>query len=151
MVAQTSYTKEMRVSVPGVIAWDFGTADTTSLTSTGVVPFGTAVTTAGVVGNVNVKGFAIRDLMSRNAIETDETEYGATETIGLMREGYLYVRNDSPATALATDENVFINATGQVVATGDAGAVALQGCSIELGGAAGAVILIRVNINRPQV
>lgn len=150
MVAQTSYTKEMAPSVPGVIAWDFGTADTTSLTATGVVPFGVAVTKAGVPGKVDVKGFAIRDLMSRNAIETNKTEYGATETIGLVREGYLYVRNDSPSTTLAADESVFIDADGKVVATGDTGAVELKGCSIELGGAAGKVILIRVHINRPQ-
>lgn len=150
MSAQTSYKKTMEKSVPGVVAWDFGTTDTTTITATAEVVFGTAVTKAGANGKTDVLGFAIRDLMSHNAIENNVTAYGAKESIGLLREGYMFVRNDSSATKIDTYADVYINATGKVVASGDTGAVLLQGCRVEDGAAAGGVMLIRVHVNNPQ-
>lgn len=154
MVVQTTYTKEIRQAINGQIAWDFGTADITSHEAEATIPFGAAVlkgtaTNSVKVGNTTdtVKGIATRSLINENAVEKGLTSYAEFESVSVLREGYIYLTNNSAATALAEDEDVYFDAAGLLVASGDSGAVKLIGSRIEQGAAVGALALVRVQIN----
>jgi len=148
MPVQTVYTKNIKKSLPGVIAWDFGTADLVSAVAEGVVPFGYAViqgtkARTGVVGAVKVVGFATRSILSQYAIINNTDAYGLTEMISILREGYLWVVNGGGA-AIADGSQLYVDPTGKVVNSAAAGAVAVPGSRVETGGAVGALMLIRV-------
>lgn len=160
MPVQTSYTRNGKKGLPGLIGWDFGTADLTSvLVETDPLPFGYAVVQGtkartGKVGNTNVIGFACRSILSVYAINNGYTNpsepeaYGPTEMAAIMREGYIWAVNNGGA-AVADGSQVYANATGQVVNSAAAGAVAVPGCRVEIGGAVGAAIFLRVQTAIP--
>lgn len=153
MPAQTVYTKRMKQGLPGLVGWDFGTADLTSVIAEGVLPFGDAVVQGtkartGVVGNVNVIGFTTRSLMSVYAINNFVDAHGPTESVAIMREGYIWSVNNGGA-AIADGSQVYVNATGKVVNSAAAGAVAVPGCRVELGGAVGALVFLRIQTAIP--
>jgi len=153
MSAQTAYTKNIRKAVKGQAAWDFGTADITTVIAEAVIPFGHAVIKgaadgSGIVGDTLVLGFAVRSLINENSVENRVNSFAQGEATAIMREGYIYIQNDSPATAIAEGEDVFVDPTGAVVASGDAGAVKVTGCRVEESAAAGSIARIRVQINR---
>lgn len=154
MTVQTTYTKNIRQAISGQVAYDFGTADITSHNAEAEIFFGNSVIKGAadnsvIVGNTTdlVLGFAVRSLLNDSALVTGSTSYIATETVPVMREGYIFVTNDSPATTLVEGEDVFLNAAGLLVATGDGGAVQLVGSRIEQGAAATGICLLRVQIN----
>jgi hypothetical protein len=153
MAVQLTYTKNMPKALPGLIGWDFGTADLTSMLAEGVLPYGNAVkkgskARTAVVGNTGVLGFVARSLMSIYAIDNNVDAHGPKEMAAIMREGYLWTTNKS-ATGVVDNAAVYVNASGELVNTGDAGAALVPGCSIEIGGAAGAMVLIRIQTTIP--
>lgn len=154
MVAQTSYTKELRVAINGMVAWDFGTADITSANADAVVPFGVAVVKGSTAGSVIagrtadlVKGIAVRSLINENAVENGTVSFAKFETVAILREGYIWMTNKSAATAVAEDDDVFLNPTGELTDSGEVGAIKLVGSRVEQGAAAGALALVRIQIN----
>lgn len=159
MPVQTSYTRNGKKGLPGLIGWDFGTADLTSVLVEAVLPFGYAVVRGtkartGIPGNTNVIGFACRSILSVYAIDNGYTNpsqpeaYGTTEMAAIMREGYIWAVNNGGA-VVADGSQVYVNATGQVVNSAAAGAVAVPGCRVEIGGAVGAAIFLRVQTGIP--
>lgn len=155
MTVQTSYVKNIRQAINGQVAWDFGTADITSHEAEATIPFGAVVikgteTNSVKVGNTTdiQKGFAVRSLINENSVEQGSTSYAQFESVAVLREGYIFLTNNSAATTLAEDEDVYISAAGLLVAQADAGSVKLVGSSIEQGAAVGALALVRVQINR---
>lgn len=159
MPVQTSYTRNGKKGLPGLIGWDFGTADLTSVLVEAVLPFGYAVVQGtkartGIPGNTNVIGFACRSILSVYAINNgytnpnDPEAYGTTEMAAVMREGYIWAVNNGGA-AIADGSAVYVNATGQVVNSAAAGAVAVPGCRVEIGGAVGAMVFLRVQTAIP--
>ncbi len=151
MTVQTSYTKNIRQAINGQVAWDFGTADITSHDAEATVPFGASVikgtaSRSVIVGNTTtlVLGIATRSLINEESVTQNTQEYATTETVSVLRSGYIFLDNNSPATALVEGDQAFFNAVGLLVDTGDAGAVALVGSRIEQGGAAGEIILMRL-------
>jgi hypothetical protein len=150
MGVQTTYTKRMKKGTPGLILWDFGTADLTSAIAEGVIPFGYAVVQGSkartaIVGNVKVIGFATRSLMSIYSINNFVDAFGPQETVPVMREGYVWCVNEGGA-AVGDGTQVYADATGKVVNSAAAGALAVPGCRFEIGGAVGALVLVRVDI-----
>ncbi len=159
MPVQTSYTRNGKKGLPGLIGWDFGTADLTSVLVETVLPFGYAVVQGtkartGKPGNTNVIGFAARSILSVYAINNGYTNpaepeaYGLTEMAAVMREGYIWAVNNGGA-ALADGSAVYVNAAGQVVNSAAAGAVAVPGCRVEVGGAVGAMVFLRIQTAIP--
>lgn len=153
MPVQTSYTKRMKPAVAGLIGWDFGTADLTSVLVETALPFGnfavqgTKARTA-VPGNTNVIGVATRSLLSVYAINNAVDAHGPTEMAPIMREGYVWSPNAGGA-ALADGGAVYANATGQLVNSAAAGALLVPGCRVEIGGAVGAMCLLRIQTAIP--
>lgn len=150
MPVQTVYTKTMKKGTPGLILWDFGTADLTSAIAEGVIPFGYAViqgskARTAIVGNVKVIGFATRSLMSVYAINNFVDSFGPQEPVPVMRSGYFWGINAGLA-AVADGSAVYANAAGAVCDSTAAGALVVPGCRFEIGGAIGALVLVRVDI-----
>lgn len=153
MPVQTVYTKRMKQGLPGLVGWDFGSADITSVVAEGTIPFGNAViqgtkARTGIVGSANVLGFAVRSLMSINAINTFTDAYGDDEVVGVLRTGYIWSVNNGSG-AIADGSQVYVNATGQVVNSAAAGAVAVPGSRVETGGAVGALVFLRIQTAIP--
>lgn len=154
MVVQTTYTKNIRQAINGQVAWDFGTADITSHEAEETILFGTSVLKGTEVNSVKigntadtVKGIAVRSLINENSVNQGAVSYAEFESVAVLREGYIYLTNNSAATTLAEDEDVFFDAAGLLVATGDTGAVKLVGSRIEQGAAVGGLALVRIQIN----
>lgn len=154
MPAQTAYTKELREAINGMIAWDFGTADITSANADAVVPFGVAVIKGSTDGSVIVgrttdlvKGISVRSLINENAVEQGAVSNAKFETVAILRAGYIWMTNKSAATAVAEDDDVFLNAVGELTDASEGGAVKLVGSRVEIGAAAGALALVRIQIN----
>lgn len=160
MVAQTTYTKNIRQAIAGQVAYDFGTADITSHNVVeSVIPFGVAVQ-RGLAANDNsvriggtnvltdatVIGFTVRSLLQQNAVNNNLTSYAVTETAGVIRKGYIFVTNTGTA-AIAEGEAIRINnATGAVTGDAAGGAIiALTDVFAEQDAAAGAICLIRID------
>lgn len=148
MPAQTTYSKNIKKAVPGLIGWDFGTADLTSVLAEGVIPFGYAVVQGtkartAVVGNTKVIGFATRSILSQYAIINQVDSYGATEMVAVIREGYVWAINGGSG-AVADGSDVYVNAAGAVVNSAAAGAALVPNSRVEIGGAVGALVLLRV-------
>lgn len=153
MPVQTSYTRNGKKGLPGLIGWDFGTADLTSVLAEAVLPFGDAVVEGtkartGIPGNTNVIGFTTRSILSVYAINNAVDANGPTEMAAIMREGYLWSINNGSG-AIADGSQVYVNAAGKVVNSAAAGAVAVPGCRVESGGAVGATIFLRVQTAIP--
>lgn len=155
MTVQTAYTKTMRRGLNGQVAWDFADADIVSGNAEAVVNFGAAVIkgVAGrsvIQGSVKVLGFAVRSILNQHAINNSfpgpaVEAYGTTETVGYLRQGYVWITNKGAA-AILEGENVRISAAGLLVEAAAVGAVELATCRVEKGGAVGEVCLIRVNL-----
>lgn len=148
MPVQTTYTKNIKKSLPGVIAWDFGTADLVSAVAEGVIPFGVAViqgtkARTALAGGAAIIGFATRSILSQYAIINNSDVYGPTEMVSILRDGYIWVLN-SGAAAVADGSQLYVDPTGKVVSSATVGAVAVPGSRVEVGGAVGALVLIRV-------
>lgn len=153
MPVQLTYSRTGKKGLPGLVAWDFGTADITSVIAEATIPFGDAVikgtgSRSGIVGSANILGFAVRSILSVNAINTNTDAYGATEVVGVLREGYIWVVNQGSG-AIAEGSQVYVNATGKVVNSAASGAVAVPGARVEHGGAVGDSVLIRVQTSIP--
>lgn len=154
MPVQTSYTKDQRRGLPGLVAWDFGTADITSVLAEGVIPFGNAVKpgskarTGVVATSGDTIGFAVRSILNIYAIDNAVDAYGPTEPVGVLRSGYIWLKNEG-AGAIADNSALYVNATGKVVNSAAAGAAVVPGSSIEIGGAVGDVVLVRVQSKVP--
>lgn len=148
MPVQTTYTKNIKKAVPGLIGWDFGTADLTSVLAEAVLPFGDAVVQGtkartGIPGNVKVIGFTTRSILSVYAINNNVDAHGATEMASIIREGYVWSVNNGSG-AIADGSDVYVNATGKVVNSAAAGAALVPNSRVEIGGAVGALVLLRV-------
>lgn len=155
MPVQLTYSRTGKKGLPGLVAWDFGPADITTVIAEGVIPFGNGVvkgtgSRSGIVGNAagTVLGLAVRSILSVNAINTNADAFGATEVVAIMREGYMWVLNEGTA-ALAEGSTVYLDAAGKVVNSAAAGAVALTGSRVEQPAAVGEVALIRIQTSIP--
>lgn len=153
MPVQLTYSRTGKKGLPGLVAWDFGPADITSVIAEGTIPFGNAVikgtaTRSGIVGSTAVLGFAVRSILSVNAINTNTDAFGATEVVAVMREGYMWVLNEGTG-AIAEGTQVYVNATGKVVNSAASGAVAVPGTRVEQPAAVGEVALIRIQTSIP--
>lgn len=163
MTVQTTYTKNIRPAIAGMIAYDFGTADVTSHNVIGTIPFGVAVKRGPVGANdndntiklgtattdelsaTNVVGFTVRSLLQQNAVNNNLTSYAVGETAAVMREGYIFVTN-SGATAIVEGETIGVNpVTGAVEKNTTASTIVLSNCIAQQDAAAGAILLIRVD------
>lgn len=155
MPVQTSYAKTMRRSVNGVVAWDFGPADITSVHAEGIINFGAGVvkgaaSRSGLQGSTDLQGFAVRSILSQYAINASfpgppVEAYGVTETVAVLRSGYIWLTNKGTA-AVEEGDRAYINAAGLFVDAATAGAIELVNSRIELGGAPGEVCLVRVGV-----
>lgn len=155
MPVQTSYTRNMPRAKQGLIAWDFGTADLTSVAAQGVIPFGAAVVKGsaertGIVGSADILGFAACSILNVYQIDNNAEAFGPTEMVPVMREGYIWIKNEGTAAILEGDD-VYVNATGKLVNSAAAGAVVVTGSRVEKGGPIGEFILIRVKTGIPSV
>lgn len=162
MPVQTTYTKRMRKGVNGLIAWDFGPADITSANAEGQVGFGTAISkgtaahsakSGGATTGV-LLGIAVRSLTAQYAINNSfpgpaVEQYGDKETVGILREGYIWITNTGTAAVVEGEGAFFVPATGALVHAAAAGAVQLIGSRIEIGAAAGDVALVRIQTQIP--
>lgn len=153
MPVQLTYNRTGKKGLPGLVAWDFGPADITTVIAEASIPFGNAVvkgaaTRSGVVGSANILGFAVRSILSVNAINTNTDAFGATEVVAVMREGYMWVLNEGSG-AIAEGTQVYVNAAGKVVNSAASGAVAVPGTRVEQPAAVGEVALIRIQTSIP--
>lgn len=156
MSVQTSYNKTMRRAVNGLVAWDFGPADITSVHAEGVVNFGAGVIKgagerSGIQGSANLLGFAVRSILNQYAINNSfpgpaVEAYGPTETVAVLRSGYIWLTNKGTG-AVTPDGPAHVNAAGLFVDAASAGAIELENTRIERGGAPGEVCLVRVGVN----
>lgn len=154
MPVQTSYGKNMAKGLPGLVAWDFGPADITSVIAESELNFGRSVVQGtkartGKQGATDSLGFAVRSILNVYAIDNNKDAYGPTEAAAILRSGYIWVKNEG-GNALADGSAAYVNATGQVVDSAAAGAVAIPGTRVEIGGAIGAVVLLRVQTGIPS-
>lgn len=153
MPVQTSYSINMPRAKQGLIAWDFGTADLTTVIAQGVIPFGNAVIKGnaertGIVGSADILGFAACSILNIYQIDNNVEAYGPTEPVALVRSGYIWIKNEGAA-AILPDTGAYVNATGKLVNSAAAGAVAVPGSRIEKGGAVGQFCLVRVQTAIP--
>lgn len=153
MPVQLTYTKRMRRAKVGLVAWDFGSADLTSVVAQAVIPFGNAVVKGtaertGIVGSDDILGFAVTSMLSQYAINNFVDAYGPTEMVAVLRSGYIWVQNKGTV-ALVAGDPVYVNATGQVVNAAAAGAVMVPGSVIEKGAAIDDFVLLRVQTGIP--
>lgn len=140
MTVQTSYTKIMRQAIAGMLAHDFGPADTASFTVTlRDIPFGvfvqrgaegnTGAPTAGgelyrrqtivdgadsAITDTTVVGVTLRQLMQPNALHQipGQAHSAPSETQSVLRSGYVYVdlQPNDASEAAVAGDGVFIDA-----------------------------------------
>lgn len=123
MVAQTTYKKPLAIGLPGLI-YDMGFSNIDSFAAEEAVPFGAFVARGSDPANeVEVGGAAAIGIAVRTAkdaefppVAPDFGVYAIGDTVGVMREGYIYAAFDTVGGTVGAA--VTINAEGQVVAAG---------------------------------
>ena len=154
MAAQTSYELNMAKGYIGQLA-DLNYLETVSAPASSAVVTGNAVfqTGAGTVANLGTTGrflgLAIRDLARENPLgATGNTDYAATESVSVMRKGYMYCQVASVAatTGLGVNLNI-VQATGALTTAAAAAGTVMTCTGItaeELLPAGGGLIKVRV-------
>lgn len=128
MTVQTSYEKNLAVALPGLI-YDMGNTDIDSFAAEAVIPFGTFVRRGTdsqnqvLLGGAAAIGVAVRTVGENDYPNSafDGGEYAIAETVGVMREGYIWAQFDAAGGTVGS--TVTINADGTVDAAGAATAL----------------------------
>lgn len=150
MSAQLSYAINQPVGYPGLI-FAQEPHDIISRDAGTVIPFGVAVARgadadrqcrAGGAAAAYI-GVSIRSLEREGAANTGAVEYAVTETVGILRDGYIWAV--CPTGCVPGDGVKYTQATG-VLDSGAAGAgeVGLDGATWETTTAAGGLGVIRL-------
>jgi hypothetical protein len=151
MSAQTSYAINQPVAYAGLIYDANSGRDVVSRDAEGVVPFGVAVgrgtdadrqCAAGGAATAYL-GVSVRSLEREGAANTGAVQYEDTETVGIMRTGYVWAV--CPTGCVPGDAVIYTVATG-VLDTGVAGvgAAEIDGAAWQTTTAAGDLGVIRL-------
>ena len=140
MTVQTVYSKNISSRHAGLI-YDMGNSNIDSFAAEEVIPYGVFVERGTaerqcLVGGAAAVGVAVRS-QAENEYPADGAydggEYKAEQTVGVMREGFIWAQFDAAGGTVGAV--VTINVDGQVVAAGGATALTHVKARIEQGAA----------------
>ena len=127
MTVQTSYNDNIDIKLAGLI-YDMGNTNVDSFKAEGAVGFGVFASRGSSVDQIVVGGAAAVGVAVRSQNENDYPqgaidagEYANTETVGVLREGFIWAQFDVAGGVVG--DVVTINAAGQVVVAGGATAL----------------------------